>query len=160
MNKRLLIVVIGVTAMLGASAAAYGASSAGGGGIVQPLTIRTVQAGGHQEFLTINHDPRDQTGNEFIVSGPLLRPRSQQHVGRLRAVCVITTRRFGIAQCSMTAQFPAGDVAVAGALNFKIGTTSVLAVAGGTGTFKNARGQVDIHNISNSRAGLTFELIP
>jgi hypothetical protein len=151
MSRQLVVVVVSASVVLGISAAAYAASS---GPITHPLTIRTVQVGGHQEFITINHRTTDQTGNEFIVSGPLLKPNSTRHIGWLRAVCVITTTQFGIGQCGMTAQLREGSVDVGGALNFNIGTTSVLGVTGGTGSFRNARGQVEIHNISDSSAGL------
>ena len=155
MSKRLALVV-GAVVALGISGAAYASS----GDLSHPLTIRTIQKGGNQEFLTLNQTSGDSTGNQFVISGPLFRPGTQQQIGWLRGFCVVTTKRFGIGQCDFTARFSAGNVTVSGPLNFTPGKTDILAVTGGTGHFRNARGQVIASNTSATSEGLTFELIP
>jgi hypothetical protein len=155
MTKR-LAVVLGVVVALGIGGAAYASS----GDLSHPLTIRTVEKGGNQEFLTLNPTSGDATGNEFVISGPLFRPGTHQRIGSLRGYCVVTTKKFGIGQCNFTASFSAGSVTVAGPINFTPGKTDVLAVTGGTGHFRNARGQVIARNTGATSEGLTFELIP
>jgi hypothetical protein len=51
-----------------------GAAYASSGDLSHPVTIRTVERGGNQEFLMLNKTSGDATGNEFVVSGPLSGP--------------------------------------------------------------------------------------
>jgi hypothetical protein len=155
MSKRLAVVIAAVAA-LGIAGAAY----ADAGDLSHPVTIRTIQKGGNQEFLTLNPTRGDSTGNQFVISGPLFRAGTQHRIGSIRGFCVVTTKVFGIGQCDFTAQFSAGSVTVSGPLNFTPGKTDVLAVTGGTGHFRNARGQVVAQNTGRTSEGLTFELIP
>ena len=91
---------------------------------------------------------------------PLFRPGTQHQIGWQRGSCVVTTKVFGIGQCDFTARFSAGSVTVSGPLDFTPGKTDILAVTGGTGHFRNARGQVVARNTGATSEGLKFELIP
>src|SRR3954453_14077251 len=157
MSKRLVLVlglVVAIAAGLG------GAAYAGSGALTGPVTISTVEMGGNQEFLILNKNANDATGNEFAVSGPLYRLGAHTRVGKLRGVCFIVTKKFGIGQCAFTASLHQGNVTVSGTINFAQGATDTLAVTGGTGKFRNARGEGVARNTGQTSESLVFHLIP
>lgn len=157
MSKRHLLVVGLVVAI---AAGLAGAAYAGSRGLTGPVTIPTVEMGGNQEFLILNQNAGDATGNEFAVSGPLYRLGTHNRVGTLRGVCFVVTKKFGIGQCSFTASLHPGNVTVSGTINFTQGATDTLAVTGGTGKFQNARGEVVARNTGQTSESLVFHLIP
>jgi len=151
MSKRallaVLVVVAGVTA-----AAAY--ASSGSAQVRAPLTIRARvtlcgQPGAECGFIDLA--PKGTSlGDEFTFNVRL--GRHGRRVGTLSGTCsLISLSGNGTNECDTTITLARGTVQAAGLFHFGgPGTRSTLAITGGTGFFRNARG--DVLNVNGMKA--------
>lgn len=101
-------------------------------------------------------------GDQFIFSGRLVTPGiTARRVGRIGGYCVLDNLQRHASECTMTAVLAGrGQISVQGE---QIGTpnphTVTNAIVGGTGEFRNARGQVRQRFVSPPLRDLTFQLI-
>ena len=98
-------------------------------------------------------------GDEQVASGALL--HSGQQVGRFSFVCTWT----GIHPTYANEHCDGGGKVTDGQITFDGLTRTdherhVWAVTGGTGTYRNARGEVRITDLSDTRSRVVVELIP
>jgi hypothetical protein len=98
-------------------------------------------------------------GDEQVASGALL--HSGQQVGRFSFVCTWT----GIHPTYANEHCDGGGKVTDGQITFDGLTQTdherhVWAVTGGTGTYRNARGEVRITDLSDTRSRVVVELIP
>ena len=114
--------------------------------------------------------PPDLTlGDYFVVTEDLF--RRGEKVGQDHAVCTITrleprsgTLKRGAVQCAATLVLPEGQITVQGvrssALDAQEPPNFLLAVTGGTGAYKNARGQMKLkyHNKAGTKFDFVFKL--
>lgn len=183
MSKRVVVVIVGVLAALAAAlsvgivSAAGGASSSelrsGFGGSVAPAApqphikvARKFVLRAHDfTATTIDNDPAGTSqGDEIIVEGALAawdgRPR-----GRIEVHEVLTGLNQsggGRLQLLFTALLARGQItgsAVLGISQSGVSNTKA-AILGGTGHYRNVRGEVVIHPAGQSSTELTFYLIP
>jgi hypothetical protein len=113
--------------------------------------------------------PPDLTlGDHFVVTEDLF--RQGEKVGEDHAVCTLTrleprsgTAERGAVQCVATFVLPEGQITVQGVRTFALDAQAppnfVLAVTGGTGAYKAARGTVHIVDLNETDSRLTLELI-
>src|SRR5262245_9361006 len=130
-------------------------------------TIRlTASAFADKEF---DLDPPDLSlGDYFVATEDLFRKGA--NVGADHAVCTITrlepttgTPETGVAQCSASLVLPEGQLTAQGARTFALDAQEppnfFLAITGGTGAYKGARGSIHIVDINETDSRLTVELI-
>lgn len=107
-------------------------------------------------------------GDHFVVTEDLF--RKGEKVGQDHATCTITrleprtgTPETGAVQCLATLVLPEGQITVQGVRTFALDAQEppnfVLAVTGGTGAYKAARGTVHIVDLNETDSRLTLELI-
>jgi allene oxide cyclase-like protein len=146
---------------LAAAAAAY--ASTRGGDLRRPVTIRvqiTMCGQPTAECGFIDLAPSGASlGDEFTFNVPISHHGSR--VGTLRGVCsLISLAGNGTNECDTTFTLKGGTVQVAGLFHFGgAGTRSSFAVTGGSGFYRNARGQVAIINGTATNTAV-LQLIP
>jgi hypothetical protein len=85
----------------------------------------------------------DSQGDQFPFSNPLFNASDTQQVGRDQGNCIRTNPRRGEWQCSWTNKLPHGQITVEGP--FYDSRDSRLSIIGGTGAYREARGQMLLH---------------
>ncbi|GGK48230.1 hypothetical protein GCM10010094_05470 [Streptomyces flaveus] len=101
-------------------------------------------------------------GDQFIFSGNLVSTEGpeERSVGRFGGFCVITDLERNAGQCSSTAVLPEGQITVQGEqAGIPVPSPVVNAIAGGTGEFRKARGQVTQRVLTPATWQLTFEVL-
>jgi hypothetical protein len=137
------------TVVGGASFASATSSSEGSG-----KTIVVIEKTTSQHFLDLGK-PGPTAGDEFFFGSQFWNTSQTQRVGSNHGYCVLLTKR--LVHCLGTARLGGGTIEFAGAVN---GSASQLTIAitGGTGAFREAEGQVVIHNL-NSQGTLSRDVI-
>jgi hypothetical protein len=157
-----------LAALLAAIATFAWAAIAFGSGneITQPQTLRILQKGNTQQtFLPLNTQKQNAVGDEFVATGNVVKWRktisqSTRRLGHLHAVCFAVDKQAATAECSTTTFLPGGEITSYGPIKFQAGARTVAAITGGTGIYRNARGQVTFVNTSSNTEGLVFQLEP
>src|SRR5262249_2326354 len=114
-------------------------------------------------------DPPDLSLGDYFVAteNPF---RKAETVGADHPACTTTrlepttgTPETGVAQCSASLVLPEGQLTAQGARTFALDSKEspnfVLAVTGGTGSYKGARGSIHIVDLGETDSQLTIELI-
>jgi len=155
MRLRLLVVLAaGIAAGAVIQAAAFGGTAAK---IHKPVTVHVIE---HAKTDTVIDTGKrgDTTGDLLTFHNPVFDRANAKQVGRDQGQCI----RIAVGaswECTWTTFLPGGHVTVEGP--FFDTRNSVLAITGGTGIYRNARGAM----VLESRAGGTqfdfvFRLIP
>ncbi|WP_344629825.1 hypothetical protein [Streptomyces glaucosporus] len=101
-------------------------------------------------------------GDQFVFSGNLVSTGGPEDrlVGRFGGFCVITDLERNAGQCSSTAVLPEGQITVQGEqAGIPVPGPVVNAITGGTGEFREARGQVTQRVSTPATWHLTFEVL-
>lgn len=101
-------------------------------------------------------------GDQFLFSGDLVSADGQEErsVGRFGGFCVITDAVRNAGQCASTAVLPEGQLTVQGEqAGIPAPAPVVNAITGGTGEFRQARGQVTQRVLTPSTWKLTFDVL-
>lgn len=131
-----------------------------GGELSQPQTIHVVQTGGKITFLQVNPNHHTFVGDQVVVNGPVWSTDQQSKVGRQHAVCTLMNKPGVLAECSITTFLSGGSIVVSGPVHFGVNDRTTGAIVGGTGTFRNARGEVVFVNSTGNTEGFIFHLEP
>jgi hypothetical protein len=83
--------------------------------------------------------------------------RSGRHVGRDGGSCVVTNASRPEAACTVTFKLPRGTIA--GQWLNRPPARKAIAVIGGTGIYRRARGQMIVFERSSARGTVTFRLL-
>jgi hypothetical protein len=165
MNMRrtaMLAALLAAVAVFGWAAIALGSANE----ITQSQTLRVLQKGNTQQtFLPLNTQKGNEVGDEFVATGNLVKWRatisqSNHRIGHLHAVCFAVDKQGRTAECSTTAFLRGGEITSYGPISFQAGARTTAAITGGTGTYRNARGQVTFLNTSPTTEGLIYQLEP
>jgi hypothetical protein len=70
--------------------------------------------------------------------------KSTNAIGTAPGTCVLIDPAALRYQCEITSKLPDGDISSSGILELRVGTVSTGAITGGTGRFRNARGQATL----------------
>ena len=154
-RKAFLIAVVGVAAVLVTAAIAF----ASGGELSKPETIRVNQTGGKITFLPLNTNKKTFVGDLVVVNGPVFDTGGTK-VGSQHAVCTLMDKKGIVGECSITTFLKAGSIAVRGPVHFGVNDQTTGAITGGTGKYRNARGQVVFINSTANTEGFLFQLEP
>lgn len=100
-------------------------------------------------------------GDQFVFNGNLVSTEGpeERFVGRFGGLCVVTDLERNAGQCSSTAVLPEGQVTVQGEqAGIPVPSPVANAITGGTGEFREARGQVTQRVLTSAAWQLTFEV--
>jgi hypothetical protein len=125
-------------------------------------TVTTIRLIGH-ETANAHLDlgtPGPSLGDEVVFSGPLLRPDSDQPIGHFEGtLTAVTPNANPLLLASVVLALPDGEVAAQGELNFATQTDFVHAITGGTGTYRDARGEFHFrHTAKKGVIDITLQL--
>jgi allene oxide cyclase len=153
--KRLLGIVFSIVVLgtLGAAVAAWAGSPAR-------------HAGGAKSFTVIEHATTDATtdigaqddsaGDVLTFANEVFDRTDARRVGTDQGYCIRVVPGTSY-ECNFTTLLPRGQVVVEGP--FYDAKDSTLAVTGGTGRFRRARGTMDLHALENgTKFAFTFHL--
>jgi allene oxide cyclase-like protein len=160
----LLAWVLASGVFLGAGAA-LGADEGNSANSNNPLIIDLIS-----EATTINNfvdlgAAGPSPGDTYTFSDEIFRENNpDEQVGEADGHCTLinpAVRRF---TCTITTSLPDGDITTEGVLIFVPNTTSVGAVTGGTGAYRNARGEAKLTlgpvvGVPGARHNVVFSLI-
>ncbi len=158
-----VVLALGIMGLLGVvSASATNAHSAGKG---HTLTVVTPTA--EESFLDLGPAGVSQ-GDMRVVNAPLYNESGKQKIGRLDLSCVVTdpadepSENAHMAECTFTYTLPGGEISAQGVDAFPelpgLPSKSVDAITGGTGAYRNVRGEVSFEARDNKVIS-TFHLI-
>ena len=150
--KRLLIPVVllvGVAAFIAVNAAAKGkpTGASHGGHAIHVIEHADTDA-------VTNGTAGDDAGNVLTFANPVFDKNDAQQVGSDQGYCI----RIVVGQtweCNWTTFLPNGQITVEGP--FSDTGNTVLAITGGTGKYRNARGSMNLNY--HTQAGTEFDFV-
>jgi hypothetical protein len=146
-------IAMAMLAILTGATVAIGSSS----DLTNRESIHLEQRGGHVALLFLN--PKHTAfGDQIVINGPVYEAGSR--AGRVHAVCTFMDPKGRVADCSATTFLRDGSIAFSTPVHFETNDQTVGAVIGGSGRYRNARGQVVVTNRTSGNAGFLFELEP
>jgi hypothetical protein len=155
MRKAIFVVsAICVVALLGGLVVAATAST----DLSSPRTITVIEKQTQSHFVDLGRRG-PSLGDYFVFSGVLR--HAGNRVGYDGGQCTFVHTRPFRAECEATAKLGRGKITQQGLISLTNGArTFIVAVNGGTGGFRNARGQATIQDLSQTKSKITFHLIP
>jgi hypothetical protein len=160
MSPRRIFVVVGVAVLaLALAAVAVGANPFGTASHPERIDIIT-KATAINDFVDVG-DPGPDPGDIYVFVDDVFRVNDPNtKVGEALGRCTLihpATARFG---CSINTSLPDGSIMTDGTLILVEGTTSTGAITGGTGRYRNARGDsvLDLGPLQGPHTA-TFRLI-
>lgn len=166
MRRKLTIAVVATVALAAAAvglASAQSTSSSSKAAATQTIKLfaLTVQ----QAEIDVG-TPGFGLGDQFVFSDDLSAQKGSEKIGFDAGVCTIVRLddhgNTATNQCVATASLHEGQIAIQGLVTFageEGPGTFVLPITGGSGAYKNARGQVTVETLSETESNLTFEII-
>jgi hypothetical protein len=85
----------------------------------------------------------DSPGDLGVIAGDVLNPGGGKRVGRYQGYCILVAPATGNSECTFTLKLPRGQITILGGYGKGINAGDVVheAVVGGTGAYRDARGQ-------------------
>ena len=111
---------------------------------------------GQDTFLDLGA-PGPSQGDEFILHDLVFTPDGRTQVGHDGGSCVIFDVAASEENCTLTYSLPGGEITTQ-FLNSPP-AAKPFAVTGGTGSYRNVRGQGELVELGNETATLSFDLI-
>jgi hypothetical protein len=122
-----------------------------------PRTITVIEKEAQSHFVDLGRRG-PSLGDYFVFSGVLR--HAGNRVGYDGIHCTFVHTRPLRAECEATFKLGGrGKITAEGLLRLA-NRTFIVAVNGGTGGFRNARGQATIQDLSQTKSKITFHLIP
>ena len=153
--KRLFGIVFSVVAvgMLAAAVAAWASSPARHPGGVNSLRVIEHAT---TDATTDTGAPGDSAGDVLTFANDVFDRADAHRVGTDQGYCIRVVAGASY-ECNFTTLLPGGQIVVEGP--FYDAKDSTLAVTGGTGRFRRARGTMDLHALENgTKFAFTFHL--
>jgi hypothetical protein len=113
--------------------------------ITEPRVLHLVSPSDQTQYTYIDlGDPGATPGDLLVFSGPALNQDKTKMVGRIDGHCVFTqvnpVTSLQLEDCVYAVSLKGGQITVQGTFDLTK-TVNYFAIAGGTGTYENARGQ-------------------
>ena len=153
MKRLLTLIALAAAAALAVTLAAgsTGAASSGGGKRIHVFERATTDT-----VVDLPPTGEDSLGDTLTFANEVFDARSGEKVGSDQGQCVRTV--VGEAwECYWTTFLPRGQITVEGP--FYDAADSTLAITGGTGAYRNARGTMDLHARSATEFDFVFHVI-
>jgi allene oxide cyclase len=155
-NRLTLTLAAAALAALAVAAVAVAAGSSTPH-ITQPTTLHVIE---HPVTDTvINTGPKgDSTGDLLTFHNRLYNATNTKVIGRDQGSCIRINPARGSWECMWTNFVPGGHITVEGP--FFDTRDSVVTITGGTGGYRNVRGQMLLHAKANGQFDFVFSAIP
>jgi hypothetical protein len=152
MKRLLTLIVLAAAAVLAVTLAAgsTGAASSGGGKRIAVFERATT------DTLVDLPPAGDSLGDTLTFANEVFDARTGKKVGTDQGHCVRTVVGEAF-ECFWTTFLPRGQITVQGP--FYDAADSTLAITGGTGAYRNARGSMDLHARSATEFDFVFHII-
>jgi hypothetical protein len=164
LNRLRLVTACGLTVGAVTSGLLLGTAPVGAQG--EPIRVDQKFGDVRVARLDFDHDGRIEMGDRIAVRGPLVDPATGDQIGLAFWDCVAMTRvvRFeaqrGTTVCTALFELAGGDITLQGPDPAGFGA-SVFAVTGGTGLYRNARGEADVVDVPDpDHTEVTIQLEP
>src|SRR4051794_2900763 len=154
MRKMLVLLVVAVVGAVAATSALAGGSS----GLTAPRVIHVVERPVTDKVVDIGAKG-DSPGDQLPFANPIYDASNSHRVGSDQGNCVRASASQGRWECMWTTFLGGGQITVEGPF-IDSKTTTVLAITGGTGSFRNARGQMVLHVRADGNFDFVFALQP
>jgi hypothetical protein len=128
--------------------------------LTAPQTIHVESVGGHVAILQLNPQKRTFFGNQFVITAPVFNATGIERRGHLHGVCTFMDKPGIAADCAITLFLGQGEVLVRGLVDFNTVNHTTGAILGGSGMYRNARGQVTFVNSTGATEGFILQLEP
>jgi hypothetical protein len=155
MKRLLTLIVLAAAAVLVIALAAggTGAASSGGGKRIAVFERATT------DTLVDLPPAGDSVGDTLTFANEVFDARTGKKVGSDQGQCVRTVVGEAF-ECSWTTFLPKGQITVQGPF-YDDGSDSTLAIIGGTGAYRNARGSMELrfHNPQGTEFDFVFRVI-
>ena len=130
----------------------------GGAQLTGPRVIHVVERPITDQVIDIG-TKGDSPGDQLPFANPIFNAGNSVRVGSDQGNCVRASASQGRWECMWTTFLPGGQITVEGPF-LDARATTLLAVTGGTGNFRNARGQMVLHTRRDGNFDFVFELQP
>jgi allene oxide cyclase len=155
-SRRLALTTFAAAALAGAAILAplAGLASAARAHKAAGFTVHVIE---HAVTDTVVHSggAGDQTGNTLTFHNKVYDPADKKQVGTDQGFCMrIVTGSSGSYECFWTTFLAGGQITVEGPFYDK--ANSILAITGGTGRYRDARGQM---NLVSRHGGTEYDFI-
>lgn len=159
MHRRKLLAgsALAIAAVLATAAIAIASSRPE---LTAPRTVHVESVGGHVAILQLNPQKRTLFGDQFVISAPLFNAAGTERRGHLHGVCTFMDKAGVASDCAITLFLHQGEVLVRGLVDFNTANHTTGAVLGGSGMYRNARGQVTFVNSTGDTEGFILHLEP
>ena len=153
----MLVRTLTLTAIVATVAFALAAS----GSATSSKTLRFLDT---QQSFTLDPQGPPTVGSRLIFTHVLFNRDSQfgkpsgARIGSAESICTVVSK--SLAQCTVTAHVPDGEVVAMGALRLSENgrTASTFAIVGGAGAYASARGTVASRDLSDTRSLVTLHV--
>jgi allene oxide cyclase len=152
MSRILVVVAIAATAALLAAVTAIGAGSKGS----SPKTLTVVEHA-TTDTTTDTGASGDSAGDLLTFGNDVFDAKDAKKAGTDQGSCIRVVPGVSY-ECTWTTLLPGGQITVEGPFYDK--KNSTLAITGGTGRYRNARGTMDLESRSGgTKYGFVFHMI-
>jgi allene oxide cyclase len=157
MRRTLVLMALAAVTASALTAAAVAIGS-GSSGLTQPTRVHVIEHPVTDQVIDIGA-PGDSPGDQLPFANPIFDASNSRQVGSDEGNCVRASTTQGRWECMWTTFLPKGQITVEGPFRDKFATT-VLAITGGTGAYRNARGTMILHLRSDGNFDFIFRLLP
>jgi allene oxide cyclase len=156
--RRTLILTTAAAVLASALTAGAMAIGSGSHGIVSPIRIHVVEHPVSDQVVDVGRHG-DSPGDLLPFANPVFNAANTHQVGSDQGSCMRVSVTQGRWECMWTTFLHDGQITVEGPFRDAFPTT-VLAVTGGTGAYRNARGQMVLHTRKDGNFDFIFKLQP
>ena len=157
MRRTLMLMALTAVAASALTAAAVAVGS-GSGGLTAPTTVHVVEHPATDQVIDIGATG-DSPGDQLPFNNPIFNWNNTRKVGVDQGNCVRASTTNGRWECMWTTFLHKGQITVEGPFRDALPTTA-LAVTGGTGAYRNVRGQMILHARKDGNFDFIFKLQP
>jgi hypothetical protein len=128
--------------------------------LAEATRMHVVERATTDTVVDTDGDGQDSTGDLLTFHNKVFNASNTRQVGRDQGQCVRIDPRRGTWECNYTVIFDGGNVTVEGPF-YDSRDTSTFSVTGGTGRFRNVRGELVLHPRGSGAAfDFLLRLIP
>jgi allene oxide cyclase len=144
--------------LIGTAATLVSAASDEAELITDPVTIKVIEHATTDKVINVGKKG-DSTGDILTFHNSVFNSANKKKIGRDQGVCIRIDPKQGSWECRWITYLKKGAITVEGPVFDKKDTT--LAITGGRGTYRNARGTMDIRSRhGGSEYAFTFHIEP
>jgi allene oxide cyclase len=157
MRRTLVLMALAAVTASALTAAAV-AMGSGSGGLTQSTRVHVIEHPVTDQVIDIGATG-DSPGDQLPFANPIFNADNSKRVGSDQGNCVRASTVQGRWECMWTTFLPKGQITVEGPFRDQFATTA-LAITGGTGAYRNARGTMILHLRSDGSFDFIFRLQP